>query len=126
MTTYEQPTLGDTGPQVRLTDPQVSRTAVEKAGKGVGRSKARMLCAFLIVDDLAPTEAAELAMKRGLGVEARNLDSHRRRVQDLAADGYLEATGEERGGIVYRLTEKGRSAANRVWPGVLAAVREDR
>lgn len=111
--------LGTTGPAVRRSDPQVARTAVERAGRGVGRTKLTILGVYGDGADWTPALAAAHLVHTRV-IQPERLDSHRRRVQDLAADGYLTETpahiaatfDPDIGGTWYRITDKGRTALN--------------
>ena len=45
----------------------------------------------------------------------RSFDACRRRCSDLRAAGYIEDSGERRGGRVYRITQAGREALQRLF-----------
>jgi hypothetical protein len=107
--------FGATGPLARNSDPDVSHRAKERATRGMGKSKARMLSIFATTEHATGQEAA-LALHRLGAITAAQIDSHRRRAPDLCADGFLELTGTERGGLVYRITEHGRKLSGEVNP----------
>jgi hypothetical protein len=111
----DAPTLFD-APGARRSDDQAVHDAASRAAHGLPTSRGLMLGVYLGglgALELTPSEAAERLVTAGKIPVAR-MDSHRRRVADLVAAGYLEACGERDRGTVYRLTPQGRQEAARV------------